>query len=252
MDYQLAGKTALVTGASKGIGFAIAQSLAAEGVRVVLSARGQTDLYKAAENIRASGGDATGLVADVSDPQGIDALFEEVKKIAAPDILIVNAGGPPAGLPSTLSQEAWAKGYDLTLMSAVRLAYGALPAMRERGWGRIINVTSLSVKEPINTLTLSNAFRAAVTGFAKTLSTEVAAQGITVNNVAPGYTATERLDEIFESEQDRTDLEGSIPAARFAAPEEVAAAAVFLASQGAAYITGQTLMVDGGATKGVF
>ena len=137
-------------------------------------------------------------------------------------------------------------------MSAVRLAYGALPAMRERGWGRIINVTSLSVKEPINNLTLSNAFRAAVTGFAKTLSTEVAAQGITVNNVAPGYTATERLDEIFESEQDRTDLEESIPAARFAAPEEVAAAAVFLASQGAAYITGQTLVVDGGATKGVF
>ena len=118
MDYQLTGKTALVTGASKGIGFAIAQSLAAEGVRVVLSARGQTDLYKAAENIRASGGDATGLVADVSDPRGIDTLFEEVKKIAAPDILIVNAGGPPAGLPSTLSQEAWAKGYDLTLMSA--------------------------------------------------------------------------------------------------------------------------------------
>ena len=252
MDYQLTGKTALITGASKGIGFAIAQGLAAEGVRVVLSARGQSDLYKAAEYIRADGGDATGLVADVGDPQGIDALFEEVKKIALPDILVVNAGGPPAGLPSTLSQEAWAKGYDLTLMSAVRLAYGALPAMRERGWGRIINVTSLSVKEPINTLTLSNAFRAAVTGFAKTLSTEVAAQGITVNNVAPGYTATERLDEIFESEQDRTDLEGSIPAARFATPEEIAAAAVFLASQGAAYITGQTLVVDGGATRGVF
>ena len=252
MDYQLAGKTALITGASKGIGFAIAQGLAAEGVRVVLSARGQTDLYKAAEHIRADGGDATGFVADVSDPQGINALFEEVEKVALPDILVVNAGGPPAGLPSTLSQEAWSKGYDLTLMSAVRLAYGALPAMRERGWGRIINVTSLSVKEPINTLTLSNAFRAAVTGFAKTLSTEVAAQGITVNNVAPGYTATERLDEIFESEQDRADLEQGIPAARFASPEEIAAAAVFLASQGAAYITGQTLVVDGGATKGVF
>ena len=252
MNLQLENKTALVTGASKGIGFAVARGLAGEGVRVIMSARGQTELYKAAEHIRAEGGDATALVADVSDSQGIDALFEEVAKVAQPDILIVNAGGPPAGKSTTLSQEAWARGYDLTLMSAVRLAYGALPTMQERGWGRIINVTSLSVKEPIDALTLSNAFRAAVTGFAKTLSTEVAAQGITVNNVAPGYTATERLNEIFESEQDRTDLERRIPAQRFATPEEVAAAAVFLASQQAAYITGQTLLVDGGATKGVF
>ena len=252
MNLQLENKTALVTGASKGIGFAVARGLAQEGVRVIMSARGQTKLYKAAEHIRAEGGDATALVADVSDQEGIDALFEEVAKVASPDILVVNAGGPPAGKPTTLSQEAWARGYNLTLMSAVRMAYKALPAMRERGWGRVINVTSLSVKEPIDTLTLSNAFRAAVTGFAKTLSTEVAAQGITVNNVAPGYTATERLNEIFESEQDRTDLERKIPAQRFATPEEVAAAAVFLASQQAAYITGQTLLVDGGATKGVF
>ena len=252
MDLQLEGKTALVTGASKGIGFAIAQGLAEEGVRVILSARGQTELYRAAEHIRASGGDATAVVADVSDQKGIDALFEEVEKIALPDVLVVNAGGPPAGKPTELSQEAWAQGFDLTLMSAVRLATKALPAMRKRGWGRVINVTSLSVKEPIDTLTLSNAFRAAVTGFAKTLSTEVAAQGVTVNNVAPGYTATERLNEIFNSDEDRASLERSIPAKRFASPEEVAAAAVFLASQGAAYITGQTLLVDGGATKGVF
>ena len=252
MNLHLENKTALVTGASKGIGFAVAQGLAAEGVRVILSSRGQTDLYKAAEHIRADGGDATALVADVSDSQGIDVLFGEAEKIAAPDILVVNAGGPPAGKPTTLSQEAWTQGYDLTLMSAVRLAYKALPAMQERGWGRVINVTSLSVKEPIDTLTLSNAFRAAVTGFAKTLSTEVAGQGVTVNNVAPGYTATERLNEIFEGEEDRARLERSIPAGRFAAPEEVAAAAVFLASQQAAYITGQTLLVDGGATKGIF
>ena len=252
MNLQLENKTALITGASKGIGFAVAQGLAAEGVRVIVSARGQTDLYKAAEHIRADGGDAAAIVADVSDQSGIDALFEEVEKIAAPDILVVNAGGPPAGKPTALSQEAWARGYDLTLMSAVRLVYGALPAMQERGWGRVINVTSLSVKEPIDTLTLSNAFRAAVTGFAKTLSTEVAASGVTVNNVAPGYTATERLNEIFEGDEDRARLEQSIPIKRFATPEEVAAAAVFLASQQAAYITGQTLLVDGGATKGVF
>lgn len=252
MDLHLTGKTALVTGASKGIGFAIAKGLAAEGVHVVLSSRGQSDLYKAAEHIRANGGEATAVVADVSDPEGIDALFEEVGKVAQPDILVVNAGGPPAGTPTDLSEDAWTKAYDLTLMSAVRLAHKALPAMQERGWGRVINVTSVSVKEPIDTLTLSNAFRAAVTGFAKTLSVEIAAQGVTVNNVAPGYTATERLNELFESEEDRTALEKRIPIKRFAAPEEVAAAAVFLASQQAAYITGQTLVVDGGATKAVF
>lgn len=136
-------------------------------------------------------------------------------------------------------------------MSAVRLADGVLPAMRTARWGRIINITSVSVKEPILNLTLSNALRAAVTGFAKTLSVEVAADGVTVNNVAPGYTATERLNELFEDAAARARLEASIPAKRFADPAEIAAAVLFLASVPAAYITGQTLVVDGGATKGV-
>ncbi len=252
MDLKLAGKTALVTGASQGIGLAIAQGLAAEGVRVVLSARHANTLNAAVAEITGAGGMAVGITADVSREDEIEALLERTRlEVGAPDILVINAGGPPAGTPTQLTANAWAKAYELTLMSAVRLAYGALPAMRTAGWGRIVNVTSVSVKEPILNLTLSNAFRAAVTGFAKTLSLEVAGDGVTVNSVAPGYTATERLRELFENDAARARLEASIPARRFADPAEIAAAAVFLASSQAAYITGQTLLVDGGATKGV-
>ncbi len=252
MDLKLAGKTALVTGASQGIGLAIAQGLAAEGVRVVLSARHASTLNAAVAEITGAGGMAVGITADISREDEIEALLERTRlEVGAPDILVINAGGPPAGSPTQLTANAWAKAYELTLMSAVRLAYGALPAMRTAGWGRIVNVTSVSVKEPILNLTLSNAFRAAVTGFAKTLSLEVAGDGVTVNSVAPGYTATERLRELFENDAARARLEASIPARRFADPAEIAAAAVFLASSQAAYITGQTLLVDGGATKGV-
>lgn len=252
MDLKIAGKTALVTGASQGIGLAVARGLAAEGVRVVLSARSESVLERAVAEITRSGGEAFSIPADVSSENGVEALLARVRaEVGDPEIVVVNAGGPPAGTPTQLTAEAWAKAYDLTLMSAVRLAHGALPAMQAAGWGRIVNITSVSVKEPILTLTLSNAFRAAVTGFAKTLSVEVAGSGVTVNNVAPGYTATERLKELFEDEAARTRLQASLPARRFADPSEVAAAAVFLASAQAAYITGQTLLVDGGATKGV-
>ncbi len=182
----------------------------------------------------------------------IDRLFDEVRSsLGSPDILVVNAGGPPAGTPSELGVSGWDEAFELTLMSAVRLAQGVLPAMRRRGWGRIVNITSLSVREPVPTLTLSNAFRAAVTGYAKTLAGEVAGDGVTVtvNNVAPGYTATAHALEVFGGDA-RRRLEADIPAGRFARPEEIAAAAVFLA--GAGYITGQTLLIDGGLTKGVY
>jgi 3-oxoacyl-[acyl-carrier protein] reductase len=252
MHLGLGGKRALVTGASQGIGLAVAEGLAAEGVEVALSARTAATLEAAVSALRERGGRAVGIPADVSRPEEIERLLSRVREeIGAPDILVVNAGGPPAGTPTVLSEAAWAKAHKLTLMSAVRLAYGVLPAMRTARWGRIINITSVSVKEPILNLTLSNAFRAAVTGFAKTLSLEVAPDGVTVNNVAPGYTATERLNELFEDAAARARLEASIPAKRFADPAEIAAAAVFLASVPAAYITGQTLVVDGGATRGV-
>ncbi len=247
MDLQLDGKVALVTAGSKGIGFAIAEGLAAEGVKVALCARTAVEVKEAAAAV---GG--TGFVADVSSESDLERLFGEVRAaVGAPDILITNAGGPPSGTPTQLGLSGWDDAYNLTLMSVVRLVQHALPAMREQGWGRIINVTSLSVREPVPTLTLSNAFRAAVTGYAKTLAGEVGKDGVTVNNVAPGYTATARTEELFGGEA-RRGLEADIPLGRFATPEEVAAAAVFLASAGAAYITGQTLLVDGGLTKGVY
>ena len=253
MDLQIAGKLALVTGASKGIGFSVAQGLAREGVRVIMSARDEQQLQRAVEQVRLQGGEAFGIPADVSDSAQVEGLFEQLAtRFKHPDILVVNAGGPPAGKAEGMPEEAWQKGYELTLMSAVRLAQQALPAMKAQQWGRIVNITSVSVKQPVNNLALSNAFRAGVTGFAKTLSSEVAACGITVNNVGPGYTATERLQQLFQDETAKTQLLSDIPAARFGTPDEVASAVIYLCSQQAAYMTGQTLLVDGGATKGLF
>jgi 3-oxoacyl-[acyl-carrier protein] reductase len=247
MDLHLKNKIALVCGASKGIGFAIARGLAAENARVVLCARHEAELQKAVETIRIAGGEAFGKTADVSDPEQIEGLIQACQqRFGSPDILISNAGGPPTGKAAELSDAAWFKGYDLTLMSTVRLARAVTPAMKAKNWGRIINITSLSIKQPVPNLTLSNAFRAAVTGFAKTLSSELAAFGITVNNLGPGYTATERLQELFQDEAAKERLIQTIPAKRFGSPEEIASAAIYLASQQAAYITGQTLIVDGG------
>lgn len=247
MELAIRGKTALVTGASSGIGLAIAQGLAREGVRVMLSARRAGPLEAAVESIRLEGGEADSHAADVSGLDAIDELLGAVRmRFGDPDILVVNAGGPPPGIPSALEESDWERGFELTLMSAVRLSRAALPAMRAKRWGRIVNVTSLSVREPIPTLTLSNAYRAAVTGFARTLATEVAVDGVTVNNVAPGYTATDRLEEVVSTPEARQRLIQSIPAKRFGTPDEIAAVATFLASGPAAYITGQTLLADGG------
>lgn len=247
MNLQIAGKVALVTGASQGIGRAVAAGLAAEGVRVVLCARNEGPLSKAVEAIRLAGGEAFAVPGDVGSARGVsDLLATTTRYHGAPAILVVNAGGPPTGPAATTSDEAWAKAFELTLMSAVRLSRATLPAMQAAGWGRIINITSLSVRQPVKNLALSNALRAAVTGFAKTLSSEVAAQGITVNNVAPGYTATERLNELFKDPATKQAMADAVPAKRLGTPEEVAAAVVFLASQQAAYLTGQTILVDGG------
>lgn len=253
MNLGIAGKVALVTGGSKGIGLAAARGLTNEGARVLVSARSEPTLARAVESIRVAGGEAFGFAADVSEDKGIQALLEHTRMLLGPpDILIVNAGGPLAGRAEALADESWRKGYELTLMSAVRLTRAALVPMKEKAWGRIVNITSLSIKQPVANLVLSNAFRAAVTGFAKTLSTEVAAHGITVNNVGPGYTATQRLEDLFKDETARENLIQSIPVKRFATPEEVAAAAVFLTSEQAAYITGQTLIVDGGVVGATY
>jgi len=253
MNLEMTNRAALVTGASKGIGFAVAAALAAEGVRLAVNARDAGALTEAAERLRASGAEVHPIVADVATAKGVKSLFAATREaIGNPEILIANAGGPPTGRAAELEDGEWLKGFELTLMSAVRLAREALPAMKAAGWGRVVFITSLSVKMPIANLTLSNSYRAGVTAYARTLASEVAEHGVTVNSVAPGYTATERLSHLISDDYARANLIASIPVRRFGRPEEVAAAAAFLCSQPAAYITGQMLLVDGGLVNATY
>lgn len=236
--FRLEGKRALVTGGSKGIGFATAKLLGELGTKVTIAARNEDTLQKAASQIGAAW-----VKADVSTVAGVEAALATAGRV---DILVCNAGGPPPSLPSQVTDEAWEKGFQTTFMSTARLIEGALPTMREQKWGRIIAITSLAVGRPSLTLPVSNAMRAAVTNHLRTLSLEVAAEGITCNTVAPGYTATERLQKLHSDPAEADKLRSKIPAHRFGEPEEVAAAIAFLATNEAAYITGQEILVDGG------
>lgn len=257
MDLGLSGRIALVTAASKGLGRAVALALAQEGADVAICSRDEAQIREAAEEIR----DATGVrvlarVADVSRKEHIDALIAAVQaEYGRIDILVSNSGGPPPGRFLELDDGAWQKAVDLLLMSAVRLARGVLPGMQERGWGRILFITSGSVKQPIQNLILSNSVRAAVTGMAKTLAGEVGRHGITVNCLAPGRIDTERvrsLDENTAARMGRTPaevraaLEAAIPLGRYGHVNEFGRVAAFLCSEAASYITGSTVVVDGG------
>ncbi|THF67659.1 SDR family oxidoreductase [Deinococcus sp. Arct2-2] len=236
--FRLEGKRALVTGGSRGIGLAAAHDLMRLGAQVTLAARGE-DALKAAANALGT----RWVVADVSTPEGVQAALAAAGQI---DILVSNAGGPPPSLPSAVSEEAWMAGLNTTFLSTVRLAAGVLPGMRERRWGRIIAVTSLTVGRPALNLPVSNAMRAAVTNHLRTLALEVAADGVTCNTVAPGYTATDRLRALHADPADADKLTAKIPARRFGEPNEVGAAVAFLATREAGYITGQEILVDGG------
>lgn len=236
--FKLDGKRALVTGGSKGIGLAAARQLRDLGAVVTLAARGEEALRAAADELGAAW-----VVADVSTPQGVQAAVEAAGQ---PDILVSNAGGPPPSLPSAVTGAAWEQGFQTTFLSTARLTDAVLPGMRERGWGRIIAITSLTVGRPALNLPVSNAMRAAVTNHLRTLALEVAADGVTCNTVAPGYTATERLQKLHADPAEAAKLQARIPARRFGKPEEVAAAIAFLATNEAAYITGQEILVDGG------
>ncbi|GAA5438753.1 3-oxoacyl-[acyl-carrier-protein] reductase FabG [Deinococcus caeni] len=236
--FRLDGRRALVTGGSKGIGLAAAHDLIRMGAHVTVAARGEDALKRAADAIG-----ARWVVADVSTPEGVEAAVAAAGDV---DILVSNAGGPAAGLPSGVSEDAWAQGFQTTFLSTVRLANATVPGMRARGWGRVIAITSLTVGRPSPTLPVSNALRAGVTNYLRTLALEVAADGVTCNTVAPGYTATERLRQLHADPQDAQKLAARIPARRFGEPNEVAAAVAFLASREAAYMTGQELLVDGG------
>src|SRR5882724_55193 len=200
MDLGLKNKIALVTAASRGLGRAVAEELAAEGASLIICSRKQETIERVANEIKeATGRNVFGAAADVSNPDDVASLVDAGnQKFGRIDILVTNAGGPPAGQFESFNLEDWDAATRLLLHSAVELARQVLPGMKERRWGRILNITSIAVKQPVDNLILSNSLRAAVTGFARTLANEVAADGITVNNILPGYTRTERLDELIE------------------------------------------------------
>ena len=257
MDLGLKGKVALVAAASRGLGRAIAFELAREGTKVVMCARGRETLEAACSDIAAStGADVHAVVADLSIREQIAAVAAEaMSTFGQVDVLVTNAGGPPAGPFESHAWDIWERAVNLTLRSAVELTRAVLPGMRSRRWGRVINVTSIAVKQPVDNLILSNSVRSAVTGFARTLANEVAADGITVNCVLPGYTRTERVEELADSNAAKEGLtrgdvlarfEREIPMRRLGEPDELAALTAFLASERASYITGQSIVVDGG------
>jgi len=263
VDLGLSDKVALVAAASRGLGYAIAHELASEGASVVICARDEERLKRAASEIAAATGRrVVPVAADVSKladvAKLVDAALGAFGKV---DVLVTNSGGPPPGTFESTRPEAWKAAVDVLLTSAVELTRAVLPGMKERRFGRILNVTSITVKQPIDNLILSNALRAAVTGMARTLANEVASFGITVNNLLPGYTRTERLTELATATASRTGgapadfyerLEREIPARRLGEPRELAALCAFLASERASYITGQSIAVDGGWIKGLF
>jgi 3-oxoacyl-[acyl-carrier protein] reductase len=261
MDLQLKEKCALVTGSSRGLGYATALQLAREGCRVVINSRSEARVYAAVHSITAETGMyVTGLVGDVADPDVPERLVKEsIQALNGLDILITNAGGPPAGAFESFNEAAWQKAIDLSFMSHVRLIRAALPHLRQSKAASVLTVTSYSVKQPIPNLVLSNSIRAATAGLTKSLALELGAAGIRFNSILPGWTETERVNDLMKSRaaQNGTTLEEEIakqskesPLGRMARPEEFANAAVFLVSPAASYITGIMLTVDGGMYKG--
>lgn len=262
MKLGLEDKVALVAAASRGLGRATAEALSREGARVAIAARNEGTLQQAAREIQKATRKAVLPVqADLTVPEDIEKLVSAVRKALGPiEILVNNAGGPRPGVFTEMADEDWAGAVDLNLMSAVRLTRLVLPAMRECRWGRIINITSYAVKQPIPTLILSNTARAGVAAMAKTLAHQVAADNITVNNVCPGHMLTDRLREIARATAERenaterdvmAEWERAIPAGRLGRPEELASLIAYLASEQAGYITGATIQVDGGLIQGL-
>ena len=263
MDLGLNGKIAVVGGSSRGLGRAIAEELAAEGASLVVTARSAKAVTESAASIADRHGvRVVGVAADTSKPEGVaavaDTAFREFGRI---DVLVTNTGGPPAGAFETHAPGAWRQAVDSLLFSVVELCRAALPGMKERGWGRIINITSITVKQPVAELMLSNSVRAAVTGFARTLANEVADSGVTVNCVLPGYTRTDRVTELASRVAAARGLapedmlhawDAEIPMKRIAEPPELAALVAFLASERASYITAASIPVDGGWIRSLY
>jgi 3-oxoacyl-[acyl-carrier protein] reductase len=262
MDMGLKGRAALVSGASRGLGLAIARGLAAEGCNVSICARGQEVLDAAAQGIKDEFKvDVLAQAVDVSQPGAAEGMVKAaIEHYGRLDVLVTNAGGPPPGFFDDFSQEDWQKAVELTLFSALGMARAALPTMRQAGWGRIINMTSISVKQPISNLLLSNSIRAAVTGWAKSLADEEGKNGITVNNICTGLFRTERMEKLAQAraqtqgvtpEEVITGMAAEVPLGRLGNPEEYGDLAVFLASERASYINGVSYLIDGGLYRGL-
>ena len=260
MDLGLKGRVAIVAAASKGLGRAAAETFAREGAEVAICARSSANLKKAAESIRtATGREVFHRELDVTDPKAVrDFVVAVEERFGSVDICVTNAGGPPAKKFLDISLDEWRAAVDLTLMSAVYFAREVIPRMQMRGWGRLLAITSVSVKQPIDNLLLSNSIRSAVTGLMRTLANEFGSSGITVNCICPGYTLTERLDELIgvqaknaglDREKILERLSTQVPLGRIGKPEEFAAMVAFLASERASYINGCSIPVDGGWVK---
>jgi 3-oxoacyl-[acyl-carrier protein] reductase len=262
MKLGLDQRVALVAAGSRGLGYAIAEELAAEGASLILCARGEQALLHARDNIASTtGAEVRAVVADVATTEGIARVTREANAIfGRVDVLVTNSGGPPSGPFEDHSWDRWQSAVDLLLRSNVELTRAVLPGMKERRWGRVLAVTSIAVKQPVEGLILSNALRAAVTGAMRTLANEAAPFGITVNTLLPGYTRTERVEQLdtaraeregISREEVRRRVEAQIPMGRLGEPREFAALAAFLASDRASYITGQAVAVDGGWIRGL-
>jgi 3-oxoacyl-[acyl-carrier protein] reductase len=262
MDLGIKDRVAIVTGASMGLGRAIARELSREKARVVVSARNETRLRQAAEEIRReTGGQVLPIPADMTSPEQVHALVAEtLERWGAVDIAIANAGGPPGTRFETTSAEQFEAAIQMNLMGTVRLAQEVIPGMKRRRWGRFIALTSVSVKQPLPGLVLSNTARTGVVGFVKTLATEMAPHGILCNVVAPGFMRTGRVEELAaerarhegrEAGEVMAEMNARVPAGRMGEPEELAALVAFLASERASYITGTTIPVDGGFVQGL-
>lgn len=263
MDLGIKSKVALVTASSKGIGKAVAEGLAAEGCAVAICSRDKDDLLKAANEIKKKAGvEPVWCVCDLNKLRDIENTVSTVtKQLGRIDILVNNCGGPEAGHFQDLTDTSWQNAFEQVLLSAVRLSNLVVPDMILKEWGRIINITSVAVKQPIDNLMLSNSLRNGVIGFTKSLSNEVAKYNVTVNSVAPGYTLTNRIYDlaVHKAKQEEksheailTEMAKEIPMNRLAGAEEIASAVVFLASKHASYITGNTIQVDGGLNKGIY
>src|SRR3954469_1901127 len=254
MDLGIAGKVALVTGASSGIGEAVALQLAGEGVKLAVAARRRNQLEEVARRAAAAGAAQAGaFVPDQADPSAPARLVAEVEaQMGGVDILIVNGGGPKPGTYLETAAADWDAAYRLTLKSALGLVDAVVKGMRARRWGRIVALESTSVKQPIPTLVLSNAFRTAAVAALKTLSREVAADGVTVNSIATGLVETDRFRSIYATQDQREAAAQRVPAGRAATPREYAPLVAFLCGTPAGYVTGQTISIDGGLTAGLF